>query len=70
MNIERRLQQLESQAPKPNRLNKQQRKLAQKMIDASGCKQTIEQLDNGQNLTYIGLVLRAYGYKGEPHIEL
>lgn len=60
MNIGQRLAQLESQSPQRGP-TKAGREYAIKMIKASKCNKTIEQLDNGQNLNALELVLKAYG---------
>lgn len=63
MNIHQRIAQLESHSPKRG-LTKAGRAYANKMIVASGCNKTIEQLDNGENLNTFELVLKAYGLTG------
>lgn len=63
MNIHQRIAQLESHSPERG-LTKAERAYAVKMIVASGCNKTIEQLDNGENLNAFEIVLKAYGSTG------
>ena len=60
MNIDQRLRWLESQSNNKPRSPSQQKYLTA-MIEASGCGLTQEQLDDGQNLGILELVLKAYG---------
>lgn len=65
MNIEQRLRILESQNPARG-LTKDGQNYLTKMIALSGCNQTIEQLDKGQNLHPFELILMAYSGGEQP----
>ena len=61
MNIDQRLNILETRGQAKEAFTPEQIDYMQKMIAGAGCNKTIEELDAGRNLGVLAIILTAYG---------